>query len=168
MSCKPCTKCKKTKKLNEFGRDKRNRDGHKSWCKACEAERERVYRVANPEKLREQKPYYNTWKGIKKRCYMPSHVAFKHYGGRGIQLHDAWINNYNAFAAYVDNLPRNMPGKLSLDRIDVNGNYEPGNLRWANILMQRLNQRVALNIEEQITTLELRLEELRSQQENEQ
>lgn len=78
------------------------------------------------------------WRSMRERCLNPTHHAWKSYGGRGIIICERW-NDYINFAA--DMGPH--PGKgWSLDRIDNNGNYEPGNCRWATNKMQGRNTRV--------------------------
>lgn len=83
-------------------------------------------------------PEYRTWAGIKKRCYNENEAAFKDYGGRGIRVCDRWLNSFESF--YEDMGPR--PHGMTLDRFpDVNGNYEPGNCRWATVAAQNRNKR---------------------------
>lgn len=75
------------------------------------------------------------------RCTNPKETGYRHYGGRGIHVCDVWLSDFEAFFEHVG--PR--PSKdLSLDRIDVDGNYEPGNVRWATRREQALNKRKAL------------------------
>lgn len=74
---------------------------------------------------------------MKNRCYNPKCPRYKDWGGRGIRVCDRWLASFEAF--YADMGPR--PPKTSIDRIDVNGNYEPGNCRWADIKTQRANRR---------------------------
>ena len=76
-----------------------------------------------------------------RRCYDPSDKAYKHYGGRGISVHEPWLRDKDAFLRYLVSLPDHDKPKMTLDRINNDGNYEPGNLRFATRKTQRLNQR---------------------------
>ena len=76
-----------------------------------------------------------------KRCYNPNHPAYSNYGGRGIEVCDEWLNSFKAFRDYVMSLPNAMGSGHTVDRINNNGNYEPGNLRWATWSEQNLNKR---------------------------
>lgn len=85
---------------------------------------------------------YNTWRGMKARCYNKNSVSFHNYGGRGIQVFHDWLSNPQAFIDYITNLPNyGLDNFTSLDRIDNDGNYEPGNLRWATPYTQTRNSR---------------------------
>lgn len=84
---------------------------------------------------------YRTWSSMKARCYMSSCKSYPHYGGRGITVCQQWKNDFAAFAAYVSGNLGNRPEKYSIDRINNDGNYEPGNIRWASSSTQNRNQR---------------------------
>jgi len=83
-------------------------------------------------------PEYQAWANMRDRCFNPRRSTYRYYGGRGITVCDRWWNSYENFLADVGRRPG--PG-YSLDRIDVNGNYEPGNVRWATRSQQNANQR---------------------------
>ncbi len=86
---------------------------------------------------------YRVWLGIRQRCNNPNSSRYAHYGGRGIKLCDEW-NDYAVFRAWAmsHGYNRDAPrGACTIDRIDVNGNYEPSNCRWVDMKTQRANQR---------------------------
>jgi hypothetical protein len=86
-------------------------------------------------------PLYHIWNSQKGRCYNRNGRNWKDYGGRGITMYEAWVHDFSAWLAYVERLPHcGEPGR-SLDRIENNGNYEPGNLRWATPIEQANNTR---------------------------
>lgn len=84
-------------------------------------------------------PEYHAWAGMKDRCGNPNSIGFKYWGGRGIKVHPKWISSFRSF--YNDVGP--TPGKgYSLDRFpNKDGNYEPGNVRWATRSEQSKNRR---------------------------
>lgn len=92
------------------------------------------------------------WGSIKSRCYNTNDKGYRNYGGRGIKICNEWKNDFQAFYDYVTNLDSydkhltgQRVGELSLDRIDNDGDYEIGNLRWAQRNVQASNKRFANN-----------------------
>lgn len=82
---------------------------------------------------------YSAWTNMITRCTNPKHNRWQHYGGRGIKVCERWRDSYEAFLADVGRRP--SPAH-SIDRYpDCDGNYEPGNVRWATGHEQRMNQR---------------------------
>jgi hypothetical protein len=88
-------------------------------------------------------PEYQAWAAMRGRCKYPSCDRYPHYGGRGIKVCDRWEDSFQAFLDDVG--PKPSPSH-SLDRIDVNGNYEPGNVRWATPKQQMLNKRTTVRV----------------------
>lgn len=80
---------------------------------------------------------YASWQDAKYRCINPNNKGYPSYGGRGIRMCDKWLEDFDAFYAYMGP----CPPKWTLDRIDVNGNYEPSNCRWASYTVQLQNTR---------------------------
>lgn len=99
--------------------------------------------TANSEILSE----YSCWNHIIQRCTNPNNVSYYRYGGRGITICDEWRNSFEEFFKYVGI----KPGKeYSIDRINNNGNYEPGNVKWSTSLEQNNNlstNKKVINIE---------------------
>ena len=87
---------------------------------------------------------YSIWHGIKARCFNNNEKAYKNYGERGITLCEEWKNNFMTF--YNWSINNGYQDNLTIDRINVNGNYEPNNCRWVNQKQQSRNMRKNHNI----------------------
>lgn len=92
---------------------------------------------------------YRTYQAMKDRCTNENSQFYKEYGGRGISICDDWLGE-NGFENFYDWAMRNgYSGTLTIDRIEVNGNYEPNNCRWATMKVQnnnlRSNRRITIN-----------------------
>lgn len=82
--------------------------------------------------------WYNSYRCMRSRCYRPKDPSYKYYGGRGIKVCDEWLNIEN-FGKWVKEHPY-FEG-ATLDRINVDGDYEPSNCRWATMAEQDNNRR---------------------------
>lgn len=81
------------------------------------------------------------WSRIKTRCYNINSQKYEIYGARGIRVYEFWVKDFKAFYDYVTILPNYGIKGFTLDRINNDGNYEPGNLRWATKHDQTCNSR---------------------------
>ncbi len=84
---------------------------------------------------------YSNWEGIIRRCHDENFKQYKDYGGRGITVYNKWIKEPKLLLDYIELLPDYGKENYTLDRINNNGNYEPGNLRWANRHVQQANHK---------------------------
>jgi hypothetical protein len=83
-------------------------------------------------------PEYQAWRNMYQRCTNPNNPQYDLYGERGVKVCGRWLESFDNF--YADMGPR--PGRhYSIDRIDTNGDYEPGNCRWATAVQQSNNKR---------------------------
>jgi len=168
MIYKVCRKCDKLKPVTNFYGDKTRYDGKCAVCKPCANIRKNNWRKANPEKRKAEGarwrakhpnyqkewiarnpdyhstyatrrgPLYHTWKSMKQRCNNPNDSDYQCYGGRGIKVCDRWAKSYDDFESDMGEKPSK---DHSIDRIDPDGNYEPGNVRWATSKQQARNRR---------------------------
>jgi hypothetical protein len=110
--------------------------------KLCHTHYQRLIRrgtlVASVPTDLSKRPEYRCWVNMKSRCNNPKATNFAHYGGRGISVCDKWARSFEAFLADVGPRPS---AAHTLDRIDVDGNYDPANVRWATQTLQMRNLR---------------------------
>lgn len=147
---KHCHGCLRDLSLACFNVDKRRPDGLRSRCRDCQA----VYRMQytathstardGPRKclhggaVGRRSPEYKTWCNMKNRCSNRKDKRYLDYGGRGIAVCDEWRTSFAAFVSYVGRRPSPLH---ELDRIDNDGDYRPGNVRWATAREQSRNKR---------------------------
>lgn len=81
---------------------------------------------------------YRIYKLVVKRCYDKTDKSYKYYGAKGVTVYNKWLNNFISF--YNWSINNDYNDKLTLDRIDVNGNYEPSNCRWISEKEQHYNR----------------------------
>lgn len=109
------------------------RGGKKRSCKPCLNARVSVEKTTHGLT---KSPTYLSWKSMKARCLNPKSPDWKYYGARGITVCDRWLESFENFLADMGV----RPAGLTLDRKENDGNYEPGNCRWATSTEQARNR----------------------------
>jgi len=82
---------------------------------------------------------YRIWQAMKARCTNQNVPCFRYYGGRDIRVCEEWKNDFQAFHEWA--VENGYADNLTIDRVDVNGNYEPANCRWVTMAEQNKNKR---------------------------
>lgn len=108
------------------------KNGHTKSCGCLKIKRFIKHNLANTR-------LNKIWSGMKDRCYNPNNNRYKDYGERGIRVCDKWVNDFKAFYDWA--MANGYADKLSIDRINVNGNYEPANCRFTDTKTQGRNRR---------------------------
>jgi lambda repressor-like predicted transcriptional regulator len=88
-------------------------------------------------------PLYHTWGAMKARCYRRTATNYEGYGGRGVRICERWRTD---FAAFLEDVGERPTSRHSLERKDNEGDYEPGNVRWATATEQARNRRDSLRV----------------------
>ena len=132
---KKCIKCNYEKLPIDFSSDASQRGGLYPRCKKCVQSEQREYNATPKGAL------YNRWRQIMSRCYNPAHRSYADYGGRGIVTCERWRTKDN-FVNDILSILGPPPKNMSLDRMDNNSSYCPGNVRWATRSEQNINQRM--------------------------
>jgi len=137
-----CPYCDKhfTALYEQFVRKKTNKHGPIKSCGCLKyKEKEGAYSSRNKKFGGSTKtPEYRTYLAMKQRCTNPKHNRYQAYGGRGIKICDRW---FESFQNFLEDMGPRPTITHSIDRIDVNGNYEPLNCKWATPEEQQVNKR---------------------------
>jgi hypothetical protein len=113
----------------------RVKNGYISKCKKCAALEAKIKHSTHGMKYSDE---YRIWGNIKTRCLNKNSKDYARYGGRGISIYKKWKNSFESFFDYIGKRPSKQH---SIDRIDNNKGYEPGNIRWATLTEQHRNKR---------------------------
>lgn len=117
------------------------RSGH---TKSCGCLAHEPAKILNLKHGKRNTRLYGIWNGIKQRCYNPNRQKFASYGGRGITMCDEWRNDFKTFYDWA--MTHGYTDELSIDRIDVNGNYEPSNCQWVTVQEQAYNKTTSVTL----------------------
>jgi hypothetical protein len=96
------------------------------------------YRIRHGYTKQRKSPTYYSWVSMKTRCTNKNELCYDRYGGRGITICERWMFNFPNFLQDMGERPAK---NYSIDRINTDGNYEPGNCRWATRSQQAYNRR---------------------------
>lgn len=120
--------------------------GKTNSCGCLKKEQDKINLIKNHKHRLSHSKLWNTYYGMKKRCYDKNDKRYDDYGGRGIKVCDEWLSSFENFVNWAINNGFENSKDISLDRIDNNSNYSPKNCRWANAKTQSRNRRSNLKI----------------------
>lgn len=115
--------------------------GNTKSCGCLVKERARIMGIKHGHSSYPRSITYKSWGDMIQRCRNSKQKAFSYYGGRGIKICEGWLGKHG-FQDFLTDMGECPPG-LTLDRINNDGNYEPGNCRWADRKTQQHNRRIS-------------------------
>jgi hypothetical protein len=136
-----CVNCKK-QFMSRYRKGK-NRNKYEECCSWSCAQAARSTKHGQARKKGNTTPEYHAWEAIKERCINKNTKSYKDYGARGISMNKEWIDSFQKFFDHVGNRPT---PKHQIDRINNDGNYEPGNVKWSTKREQMNNRRNTIKL----------------------